>query len=148
MNYFCSRYQLEDKKKATTVHTYERITFYCFWNKLPLHHVISSNYWSFHNHMGLPCHSEKIANVRVQFHVMPILAQLQAAAKEVIPVLSATPTYKTAQSNAWEGIGIRRQGQLRSGRSRTTSSSGGSPHWDQIIMPISTLNQGHLKDFK
>lgn len=29
MNYFSSSYQIEDKKKATTVHTYECITFYC-----------------------------------------------------------------------------------------------------------------------
>lgn len=49
--------------------------------------------------MGLRCHSEKMASVRVQFHVMPNLVQLQAAAKEVIQVLSATTTYVTAETH-------------------------------------------------
>lgn len=47
-------------------------------------HVRSSNYGTFHNHMGLRCHSEKTANIRVHIRVVPNLVQIQAAAKEAI----------------------------------------------------------------
>lgn len=48
-------------------------------------------------------------------------------------------------SQTWEGTGMCSQGQLENGSSRSSCTSGGSPHWDGSVTQIRTLRQGHLK---